>query len=186
MDTYVELNTSRDETFYTAGYNEIFAVKGDVDLVTINLYGNFSDKNVLYKDIRLVKSVEGIFRDDVSLLEPSIILEIDMATLSNINYIYIPIFNRYYYITESVIIRKNLVELNCYIDVLMSYNNYIMNQTALVDRSYNNGDKYIDDNNIVVYPDYNIVQNVIEPIVKFSSGYSLVLTGFNLSDSAPL
>lgn len=184
METYVEFNASNDDTFYTAGYNEIFAVKGDADLVTINLYGNFSDKNVLYKDIRLVKTVEGIFRDEVSLLEPSITLEIDMATLSAINYVYIPMFNRYYYITESVIINRNLVELNCYIDVLMTYKDSIVNQTALVDRSYNKGIKYIDDNNIVVLPQYNITQHTIERIGEFKSGNSLVITGFNLTDSA--
>ena len=196
MQTYVELNTSNDETFYTAGYNEIFAVKGDADLCNINLYKNKSEKIKLVKDIELIKSVEGVFRESISIIEPIFTLELNQNEAFNFNYVYIEQFNRYYYVVDVICVASNLYEIRCYLDVLMSYKDGILNQTCVVDRSESDGNPYIDDKNLVAISGYNLrietLDIIDEDFVRryplyppsFDDG-SIVITGFAISAPRP-
>ena len=62
------------------------------------------------------------------------------------NYIYIPDFNRYYFINDITSVRQNLWRLSLHVDVLMSYKKEISNTYAVVGRNqYVFNDYLLDD-----------------------------------------
>lgn len=72
------------------------------------------------------------------------------------NYVYIPIFNRYYYINNLTIMDNNLIEIDLNLDYLYTYKDLIYRQNALIEY----GNKYI--NNDLV--DTNIKKGIYSSI----------------------
>ena len=69
--------------------------------MTIRLYNNVSDKNVVDKQLTQVgNDITGTLRDDCSVVDPVIAIEGIAANINGVNYAYIPEFNRYYYINN--------------------------------------------------------------------------------------
>ena len=88
------------------------------------------------------------------------------------NYVYIPDFNRYYFINDITSVRQNLWRLSLHVDVLMSYKKEIKNTKAFISRNefiYN--DKLVDD-----FRDYEYIKDIkyhdienIDVVDEFSS-----------------
>lgn len=191
MQTYVELNTSNDETFYTAGYNEIFAVKGDADLVRINLYTNKAPKNQVDKQALLEYRgyVDGVFRRSTSIIEPTIILE--LKDKPNFNYIYIVELNRYYFVRDIIYINSKMYEIHCYLDPLYTYVGLIANQKALVDRTENlvsnSFNKKIEDNKLIIEAGFNRNVIEVESTDELFKNYGYyVISGYNINSTEPI
>ena len=72
----------------------------------IKFYYNSSEKNKINKSISRELTMDGNLRDECSVINPTILVE--HSNLSNYNYVYIPEFKRYYFITEMTIVRNNL------------------------------------------------------------------------------
>lgn len=132
---------------------------------TINLYNNTSAKNRIDKALTGIRAgdnaLEGELRDDCSLENPVIRLRInDVSDLQHCNYMYIPTFDRYYFITDTVSLRNHIVEIHGHVDVLMTYKSSIANNTAILARSSQvpaYGNTYLDDNLLATYQDtYNV------------------------------
>lgn len=102
---------------------------------TINLYKNSAEQNRLDKSnyITFVESISGTLRDSTSITSFSVLIE--RTTTPDFNYVYIPVFNRYYYVTDITSVRNNLWEISLSVDVLMSYKDAILNCSAVVDRN---------------------------------------------------
>lgn len=62
--------------------------------------------------------VTGSPRGEIAVEHPVILID---STVQDVNYAYIPLFDRYYYIDEIVQVRNNLSQLTLTVDVLMSY-----------------------------------------------------------------
>lgn len=75
----------------------------------------------------------GKLREQSSLTSPSIIFQYD--GVPDFNYAHIPLFNRYYYITEITSIRNGLWELSLDVDVLMTYMDGIKTCKGFIDRN---------------------------------------------------
>lgn len=99
----------------------------------IYLYTNNSEPIKVYKRLTNQTTIEGEFRDSVSILNPTIVIE--SQTIPQFNYCYIPDLNRYYYINNIDIYRKDVYILYCSVDVLMTYIDSIYNQYAYVTRN---------------------------------------------------
>ena len=111
----------------------------------IILYKNISNKNVLNKKITEVGTL-----DDVNILDYSqnyLDLKFSFSTDINFNYIYIPDFEKYYFI-ESIEIAENDIKIyNCKCDVLNSNKQIIMNSKIKCDgntKFFNSSDIIID------------------------------------------
>lgn len=116
----------------------------------INLYKNSAEPNRLDKTdyLEQVGTLYGAFRKETSLLQPTLIVELN--DIPNFNYCYIPPFNRYYYINNIISIKKGLWELDLSIDVLMSYKLAILNCSGFVERNeFNFNSKLIDDKRVI-------------------------------------
>ncbi len=132
--------------------------------VTLKLYKNYSDKNVVDKEITQQGSdITGTLREDCSIINPVLIVE----SLSDfgVNYAYIAEFGRYYYI-NNIVCKNHLYELQMHVDVLKTYAGGIRSNSAVISRQENNYNLYLQDGVFKTYanPHYEIR--------KFPSGFS--------------
>lgn len=100
----------------------------------IELYQNSAEVNRVDKEQYLapVGGLVGALREECSMLTPSIVYQSESAP--TFNYVYIPIFKRYYFVTSLSSVSKNIwrMELNC--DVLMTYKNEILLLQGVIGR----------------------------------------------------
>lgn len=133
LDTEITYNVLEDFTFYEVygKYRPIYTP------FSIKLYQNKAEANRVDKTnyITLVKEVLGVLRESTSIIDFSVVLELD--TFPNFNYVYIEIFNRYYFVSDIVSVNKNIWEVSLSCDVLMSYKDAINACTGFVDRNEN-------------------------------------------------
>ncbi len=115
--------------------------------MTITLYENKSEWNKIKKSLNTATKIEltGTLKDPTNIETPIITIETSSGVLDK-NYAYIPDFGRYYFITDKQVITTNLVKLNLQVDVLMSFQNEILNTPCLIERSAEYYNKYITDN----------------------------------------
>lgn len=130
----------------------------------INLYNNTSPPNYVNKSITEVVSLEGTLREPTSIIDPVVIIERDNPM--GFNYIHIPIFNRYYFVTGISSESNNLVAVSMHVDVLMTYKAQIRNMYAIIKRQENQYNLYLDDGIFKAY------QNTKHKLVKFPNGFS--------------
>lgn len=99
------------------------------------LYKNNAENNKVDKtdSLVLINDLTGALRRGTTIINPTI--DIQMSDVPTFNYVYIPLFNRYYFVTEIVSINTNLwgVAMRC--DVLMSHKDMIIRQTGLIARN---------------------------------------------------
>ena len=95
------------------------------------IYQNVSSNNVLNKDLRGALSVDFVVKDRANIAKP--VLEFRTNhDLTDYNYIYVPGFNRYYYIIGIEVIAQDTYTLYCKSDPLMSFRADIMNLPVLL------------------------------------------------------
>lgn len=112
--------------------------------MTIHLYRNTSDANVLDKNLTLIKSLNGALREGTSIINP--IFTVECGTeIVGCNYIHVPAFNRYYFVGDIASIVNDAWNIAAHVDVLMSYRNQIRSLDAVVARQENEYNLYLDD-----------------------------------------
>ena len=88
-----------------------------------------------------------------------------------VNYAYCPRFDRYYYVTDIVILNAQLIEIHCHVDVLMSHLRKSIHKTPLFAKRWEGGtdaQKYVPEErlNLRTKTQLNIIEfgnDVIEP-----------------------
>ena len=112
--------------------------------MNINLYNCKAEMNRIGKNNKsLIASVSGTLKQGASVVDPVILMQLDDFT--GINYSYIEEFKRYYFVREIRQVRNDLVELTMHFDVLESFKDAILNNTAILDKSQSTGNPYFDD-----------------------------------------
>ena len=129
----------------------------------IYLYNQSSDKNVLNKNIGSATLITGTIKDESNLVNPEIILSRNVT--SAFNYIYIPDFNRYYYVTDKIMEHQRTI-VQCHVDVLMSFKNQIKNMNIIAERASNRFNLYQVDNELPL-KNYKTVTTI-----AFNNGFS--------------
>lgn len=116
-------------------------------------------------------------KNSTSVLNPVLLLRHSDYTPEDglYNYVYIPLFKRYYFIID-VTIDRGLWEWHCRVDSLGSWKTEIGNSSQYVLRSYSNSNEYIVDN---LYPPTAVSGMItngdsIEWASSLSSGYYVV------------
>lgn len=103
----------------------------------ITLYKNNSEKNKIRKNLSNGHTLSGTLRNESNVVNPAIIINIDNPTVYN--YVYIPMFGRYYFITDYVSMRTGIWQINLKSDVLMSFKDSILNSRALIQNTQSVG-----------------------------------------------
>ena len=140
----------------------------------IKFYYNSSEKNKIGKSLSKELTMDGNLRDECSVINPTILVE--HSNLSNYNYVYIPEFKRYYFITEMTIVRNNLWRISLKVDVLESFKFNILNLSCIVDKQqYENYGNNIDDGSYINKAD-SFVEIANYPNGFNSSGEFILIT----------
>lgn len=114
----------------------------------IILFVNKSDNNVVSKTISSPLQKSGVeLLEDTSIINPSIIITGNIPTY---NYLYIPIWGRYYYINNVTSVKNGVWRIDCKVDVLMSFKSQFMDQEAIVKRQEKVYNLYVDDGRFYV------------------------------------
>lgn len=138
--------------------------------MTIKLYKNYSEKNVLDKRISQVGGdITGTLRSECSVVNP--VIAIEGLTDLTVNYAYISEFGRYYYI-NNIVCKGNLFELQMHVDVLKTYAVGIRDNNAVIARQQNQYNLYLQDG---VFKTEAIPHYEIRQFPSGFTGYHFVL-----------
>ena len=164
------------------------------------LYNNYSENNKLNKTIVKIVELDGYLREVCSLINPQIMIEFHPEQFGYIkddnqiyvmyngikitwdsfinnyvlsaNYVYIPDFNRYYFINDITSVRQNLWTLSLHVDVLMSYKKEISNTKAFVMRNEFEYDPLVKDDEVSYYYDKDVIEYVPEKGDKVNNTFT--------------
>ncbi len=99
-------------------------------MVEIRLYKTDSPREKVTKSLTGEKALSGTFRDSTDVLNPYVEIGTDPT---GYNYVYIPAFERYYFVVGVRYVRNNLWALSLSVDVLMSYSTQILDLRGNLD-----------------------------------------------------
>lgn len=159
INTDIEVGIYENYSFYAV----FLTYRPPATTFNIELYQNSAEANRVDKGQHLapVGTLLGALRDECSMLTPSIVYQSE--SVPTFNYVYIPIFNRYYFVTSLSSVNKNVwrMELNC--DVLMSYKNEILLLQGVIGR------QEIDFNPLLVDNELPTQNNTIVEVIDIPS-----------------
>lgn len=135
----------------------------------VEFYHTADNANTINKTLKPIKTVNIIFRQAVNEATPFILMNKDKLTGSN--YVHIPNFNRYYFISNVENYTANLVRINLVTDLLMTYKDDILNSTVLITAT--NTPSYFSSN---LPTQTKTIKRVIKSDVTLNKENSLILT----------
>ena len=152
-------------------------------MATIKLYKMKQDKKVVDKTLApadQIAQLTALFKGDCTITDPVIEVAYGSEYL-NANYMYISDFGRYYFIEQTVVSEQRII-YSCHVDVLKSFSTDIRNMTALVSRSENNYNLYLNDKyfKVLNYKNDEVFRFPKETRNKFTNkfySYVLVVAG---------
>ena len=111
----------------------------------VYIYKNTDDKRKLNKTLSVQRSVIADIKGTCSITAPTLILSYQGV---DFNYIFVPTWSRYYFVTDIAVTTGGRVEVRCKVDVLMSNIDEILNLNCLILRQENETlcNKYLVDN----------------------------------------
>lgn len=135
----------------------------------VEFYHTADNANTINKTLQPITTIDIIFRQAVNEASPFIIMNRDKLTGSN--YVHIPTFNRYYFISSVDNYTANLVRINLVTDLLMTYKDEILNSTVLITAT--NKPSYFSTN---LPTTQTISKRVVKSDIKLNKESSLILT----------
>ena len=147
----------------------------------IHTYKSSAEQNRVDKTNFLTADmiITGVLREASSLIHPSITFTSD--TIPTFNYVYIPIFNRYYYVTDITSIKNKLWQMSLTADVLMTYKEALLACTGYIDRNENDYNGLIPDGMISLQKGEVIETNFVTNEVFTESEGTYILQGLLVS-----
>lgn len=133
----------------------------------IRLMTNNSADNVAEKDFTTIDTLTGTLRGETSITTPTIRIDYSGA-LQNVNYFYIPQFQRYYFITDITSVRENIWDISGRCDVLTTAWKLddLKKCKGITKKQEKNWNLNLNDGSFKVY------QNPIVTTHKFMNGFS--------------
>ena len=135
----------------------------------VEFYHTADNANTVNKTLQPIKTVDIIFRQAVNETTPFIIMNRDKLTGSN--YVHIPNFNRYYFISSVDNYTANLIRINLVTDLLMTYKDDILNSTVLITAT--NTPSYFSSN---LPTQTKTIKRVVKSDITLNKESSLILT----------
>lgn len=142
----------------------------------VEFYTTNDSTRTINKTLSLNKTINIVFRQSVDEQAPVIIM--NENNLTNSNYVYIPKFKRYYFISDVDNFNATLVKVQLATDLLMTYQDVILNSqvqiTATEKPSYLSGSlptqttttKRVVKSDVTLKPDNSIILTTVGAIDK--------------------
>ena len=137
----------------------------------ITFMNNQEELNKITKRPSSIMTLTGNLREETDIVNPVINIEYEGA-LTNVNYMWIPEFHRYYFITKIESVRTGLWRVYAHCDVLKTYAEGILGTPCVVARNEKQYNLMLNDSYFKVYANPRL--QVANFPNKFS-GYSYVL-----------
>ena len=120
--------------------------------MTFKMYKNESERDDINKKLTYVADLSGYFKDDTQLINPTLILSTSFA-ISTENYF---IINGYNYFVNNVTFSQGRQYVDLELDDLETFKTAILNQYAVLGRSYNHFNIYQVDTDMPMRNDSDI------------------------------
>lgn len=135
----------------------------------VEFYKTSDNPRTVNKTLQLTRTVDIIFRQAVDEQAPLIIMSND--NVSGANYVRIPNFNRYYFISSVDNFTAGLVRLHLTTDLLMTYKDIILNSPVQITATEN--PSYLSES---LPTQTKISKRIVKSDVTLNKATSLVLT----------
>lgn len=111
-------------------------------------YNRINKSQYLSREFQL----EGILKEESSVIDPVILIEKTNPAKYNYNYMYIPEFNRWYHIQNIEHVRNKLWRINAHVDVLYTWGGDIKSSKCILEKSQNDGvsNVYLNDGSFIM------------------------------------
>ena len=133
--------------------------------MTVIAYTNNSEINRVGKSLTQVASYTGSLKGACDVLSPVITLQLN-AVPTNVNYMYVEEFSRYYFVTGWTVEITGLVTVSLSVDVLETYKELIKATRAIIERQEKKYNVYLPDGA------FRAEQKTQSQIVAFPQGFS--------------
>lgn len=140
----------------------------------IRLYKTVDEQNRVQKTLTDEKILTGTLRDETSIINPSIHIEIG-PEIVGYNYAYIPDFGRYYFITDITAVNHKIFRIDLNVDVLQTYWNSLRELSVIVARQEKNFNLYVNDDQFKVQSNNQVVTLLSDKTDVFGGFYSFLL-----------
>lgn len=118
---------------------------------SVKLCHNTSSVEKIGKTLSTGLTLTGcVLKENTSILKPVIHIKTDQSIITY-NYMYIEEFQRYYFIDDIVSEHNDYWSISAHVDVLETYKNSILAQTAVIKRQQINYNLYLDDPDFHTY-----------------------------------
>lgn len=143
--------------------------------MTVDIYKNSSPNNYVNKSIALVDNLECNLKENCDITNPQI--EVYGTSGLNGNYMWIPLFSRYYFVTDIVTENIDTLLITGHVDVLMSFQNAILNASGIINRNENVWNGYLNDQYMrqIAYPRVQTKQ--FDTVIGSNPQYYLIASG---------
>lgn len=120
--------------YHAVGNVEITVTSFNTQVTEIILYKNNGENNKIDKSSTLEKvtTLKGTLKENTSITNP--VISFYSSTFLDFNYIYIPNFSRYYFVSDITVKSNNYYTMTLKVDVLYSFKDKIKNQYAIIER----------------------------------------------------
>lgn len=110
--------------------------------MTVTFYNTNDTYNTVNKALTQIKGFDSLpNKQDIDILNPSIIMTYDASYLTQVNYMYIDDFKRYYFVKITGL-TGGRVQIDGIVDALMSWKSDILKLTGIVETSQSFFKKY--------------------------------------------
>lgn len=130
----------------------------------ITLYSYTTSPNTVGKGAVQVETLSGVFRDTVSIANPTFTIE--RTSPIGFNYVYIEAFDRFYYVTGVSTDLHGIVTVSCTADPLETNASAIAQMNAIIRRQENQYNLYLDDGIFKAY------QNTKHKLIAFPNSFT--------------
>lgn len=144
----------------------------------VKLCHNLSPVEKIAKNIDIGETFSGcVLKDETSILKPTIRI-LTNSDIYTYNYMYIPAFERYYFIDDIVSVNNNKWEISGHVDVLETYKNSILSNKAVIKRQAAKYNMYLNDDQWSVFTYDDVITFAFTPSeFKKALNYLLVVAG---------
>ena len=138
--------------------------------MNITLYKNLSDDKVINKTKTEARQLTGTLYEPTDVLNP----KIDITMFNGVfeyNYLYIPVFGRYYFITDITVVDGRKIQLTCHVDALESWwNKGLSNVECHITRQqdWQKANFYLVDNRLVTTGRHLTYVKTAEPSIQIA------------------
>lgn len=116
----------------------------------VTLYYTTDDRRKLDKSLNGSSNRNCTLKGDCSVINPTLLITASASQIATYNYVYIPTFKRYYFIDNITVLTNNIIQIDCSVDVLMSYNQQIKALSCVISRQENQYNAFIVDERFLV------------------------------------